>query len=96
MYQFFFDYYPMGKTSVESRFNIPGKIGWACMEAPGFVALLYIMCTLPGEIERGSRSGSESGSGSGSGVAAGLPWENWGMAALFVSAVVAIVVVASP
>ena len=37
----------MGKTSTESRFNIPGKIGWATMEAPGFVTLLYIMVTLP-------------------------------------------------
>lgn len=37
----------MGKTSYESRFNIPGKIGWATMEAPGFITLLYIMFTLP-------------------------------------------------
>ena len=37
----------MGKTSIESRWNIPGKIGWATMEAPGFMALLYIMFTLP-------------------------------------------------
>lgn len=37
----------MGKTSIESRFNIPGKIGWATMEAPGFLTLLYIMTTLP-------------------------------------------------
>lgn len=37
----------MGKTSIESRFNIPGKIGWATMEAPGFMTLLYIMVTLP-------------------------------------------------
>ncbi len=44
----------MGKTSTESRFNIPGKIGWATMEAPGFMTLLYIMFTLPAQngIER--------------------------------------------
>ncbi len=47
--QFFVDYYPQGKTSTESRFNIPGKIGWATMEAPGFITLLYIMYTLPKE-----------------------------------------------
>lgn len=58
----------MGKTSVASRFNIPGHIGWALMEAPGFMTLLYIMWTLP-----------EKGGGDG------LPWQNWGMAALFVS-----------
>lgn len=37
----------MGKTSIESRFNIPGRIGWMTMEAPGFILLLYIMFTLP-------------------------------------------------
>ena len=37
----------MGKTSITSRFNIPGKIGWATMEAPGFINLLYIMYSLP-------------------------------------------------
>ena len=37
----------MGKTSTESRFNVPGKIGWATMEAPGFITLLYIMYSLP-------------------------------------------------
>ena len=39
----------MGKSSVVSRFNIPGKIGWAMMESPGFLTLLYIMFTLPKE-----------------------------------------------
>ena len=37
----------MGKTSTESRFNVPGKIGWATMEAPGFITLLYLMYSLP-------------------------------------------------
>ena len=41
------EWYPAGKTSQPSRFNIPGKIGWATMEAPGFITLLYIMYTLP-------------------------------------------------
>lgn len=37
----------MGKTSVESRFNLPGRIGWMIMECPGFLTLLYVMNTLP-------------------------------------------------
>ncbi|KAI4105327.1 MAG: hypothetical protein L6R37_002777 [Teloschistes peruensis] len=41
------DWYPQGKTSVQSRFNIPGKYAWAIMETPGFVALLYCMLTIP-------------------------------------------------
>jgi 3-oxo-5-alpha-steroid 4-dehydrogenase 1 len=43
--------YPMGKTSTSSRFNIPGKIGWITMEAPGFITLLYIMNTLPASLK---------------------------------------------
>lgn len=65
----------MGKTSVTSRFNIPGKIGWLTMEAPGFITLLYTMYTLPRELGI-----SESGQGFN-----GLPWANWTMAGLFVS-----------
>ncbi|KAL8894159.1 MAG: hypothetical protein Q9192_004562 [Flavoplaca navasiana] len=45
--QWFNDYYPQGKTSIPSRFNIPGKIAWAVMETPGFVCLLYCMFTIP-------------------------------------------------
>lgn len=37
----------MGKTSVDSVFNLPGRIAWLTMEAPGFLTLLYIMKTLP-------------------------------------------------
>jgi len=40
----------MGKTSIESRLNLPGKWGWFTMEAPGFLTLLYIMFTLPKEL----------------------------------------------
>ena len=36
----------MGKTSVASKLNLPGRIGWLTMEAPGFITLLYIMNTL--------------------------------------------------
>ncbi|KAM0795089.1 3-oxo-5-alpha-steroid 4-dehydrogenase-like protein [Usnea florida] len=47
LYQWFSKYYPMGKTSTTSAFNVPGKIGWATMEAPGFITLLYLMYSLP-------------------------------------------------
>jgi 3-oxo-5-alpha-steroid 4-dehydrogenase 1 len=42
-------WYGAGKTSADSKFNIPGKIAWLTMEAPGFCTLLYIMNTLPAE-----------------------------------------------
>jgi 3-oxo-5-alpha-steroid 4-dehydrogenase 1 len=37
----------MGKTSIESKLNLPGRWAWFTMEAPGFITLLYIMFTLP-------------------------------------------------
>jgi hypothetical protein len=40
----------MGKTSVVSRLNIPGRIAWITMESPGFLTLLYIMNTLPAQV----------------------------------------------
>ncbi|ATY61344.1 steroid 5 alpha-reductase [Cordyceps militaris] len=40
-------WYGMGKTSVRSPLNIPGRIAWMTMEAPGFLTLVYIMNTLP-------------------------------------------------
>ncbi|RYP83958.1 hypothetical protein DL769_001264 [Monosporascus sp. CRB-8-3] len=42
-------WYGMGKTSVNSRFNIPGRIAWLTMEVPGFMTLLYYMKTLPAQ-----------------------------------------------
>ncbi|KAI8933965.1 hypothetical protein NX059_008740 [Plenodomus lindquistii] len=66
--QWLTDWYPQGKTSEESRFNIPGKIGWATMESVGFIALLYIMYSLPLEL----------------GIEGGLPIGNWTMAGCFV------------
>lgn len=45
--QWFVSWNGMGKTSVVSRFNLPGKIGWLTMESPGFILLLYLMFTLP-------------------------------------------------
>ncbi|KAK4088627.1 hypothetical protein Purlil1_7178 [Purpureocillium lilacinum] len=40
-------WYPMGKTSVASRLNLPGRVAWMTMEAPGFLTLLYLMSTMP-------------------------------------------------
>ncbi|KAL1846875.1 hypothetical protein VTK73DRAFT_176 [Phialemonium thermophilum] len=45
--QWLVSWYGMGKTSVDSRFNLPGRIGWMTMESPGFLMLLYNMNTLP-------------------------------------------------
>ncbi|CAG8955570.1 hypothetical protein HYFRA_00009524 [Hymenoscyphus fraxineus] len=50
IFQWTSTYYPAGKTSVESRLNIPGKIAWITMEVPGFLTLLYVMSTLPKEL----------------------------------------------
>jgi 3-oxo-5-alpha-steroid 4-dehydrogenase 1 len=48
--QWLIDWYPQGKTSTESRFNVPGKIGWMTMESAGPLTLLYIFFTLPKEL----------------------------------------------
>ncbi|KAL7926355.1 3-oxo-5-alpha-steroid 4-dehydrogenase domain-containing protein [Trichoderma austrokoningii] len=45
--QWVVSWYGMGKTSVSSRFNIPGRLAWMTMECPGFLTLLYVMNTLP-------------------------------------------------
>ncbi|KAL8848117.1 MAG: hypothetical protein Q9221_006837 [Calogaya cf. arnoldii] len=45
--QWLVDFYPQGKTSIPSHFNIPGKFAWAVMETPGFVCLLYCMFSIP-------------------------------------------------
>lgn len=39
----------MGKTSIDSRFNIPGRIAWILMELPGVLTLLYLMFALPAQ-----------------------------------------------
>ncbi|KAL6901176.1 3-oxo-5-alpha-steroid 4-dehydrogenase domain-containing protein [Trichoderma evansii] len=45
--QWVISWYGMGKTSVSSIFNIPGRLAWITMECPGFLTLLYVMNTLP-------------------------------------------------
>ncbi|KAK7978600.1 hypothetical protein PG988_006090 [Apiospora saccharicola] len=47
--QWMVSWYGMGKTSVQSPLNIPGRIAWMTMEVPGFMTLLYIMNTLPAQ-----------------------------------------------
>lgn len=48
--QWIIKWYPAGKTSTDSRLNLPGKWAWLTMEAPAFITLLYIMRTLPKEL----------------------------------------------
>lgn len=45
--QLFISWYGMGKTSVRSAFNLPGRVAWVLMEMPGFTTVLYMMKTLP-------------------------------------------------
>ena len=59
----------MGKTSVVSRLNLPGRIGWITMESPGFLTLLYVMNSLT------KATGT---------TALALPWQNKLLAGLFV------------
>ncbi|KKF95701.1 putative protein C9.08c [Ceratocystis platani] len=47
MLQFAISWYGMGKTSVNSLLNIPGRWAWLTMEVPGFLSLSYTMTTLP-------------------------------------------------
>ncbi|KXT17640.1 hypothetical protein AC579_10155 [Pseudocercospora musae] len=46
-FQWVSDYFPKGKTSVDSKFNIPGKWAWLIMECPGFLVVNYCMLTIP-------------------------------------------------
>lgn len=65
-------WYGMGKTSVTSRLNLPGRLGWLTMEVPGFLTLLYHLRTLPTQVHPDL------------GAAGGLPWQNKLLAGLFV------------
>lgn len=64
----------MGKTSVSSRFNLPGRFAWLTMESPGFLTLLYIMWTLP-SLHHNLTLGTGD---------VDLPWQNKVLAGLFV------------
>lgn len=41
----------MGKTSSNSRFNIPGRLAWSIAESAGPLNLLYILYTLPAKLK---------------------------------------------
>ncbi|EXJ86352.1 hypothetical protein A1O3_03303 [Capronia epimyces CBS 606.96] len=41
----------MGKTSTNSRFNLPGRYAWALAELTGPINLLYILLTLPSKLD---------------------------------------------
>ncbi|KAK4549723.1 hypothetical protein LTR36_005024 [Oleoguttula mirabilis] len=45
--QWLTNFYPQGKTSVDSKFNLPGKWAWCLMEVPGMLTVLYCMLTIP-------------------------------------------------
>lgn len=59
----------MGKTSVTSCLNLPGRVAWMTMESPGFLTLAYIMYALP------QQHGTSFFN---------LPWQNQMLAGLFV------------
>lgn len=67
----------MGKTSVDSRFNLPGRVAWLTMEVPGFLTLLYTMYTL--SAQQHPHWGEEEEK-----EAEGLPYQNKVLAFLFV------------
>ena len=51
--QWLTDFYPQGKTSIDSRLNLPGKPAWALMESTGFLTVLYCMLTIPAQTNTG-------------------------------------------
>lgn len=61
------DWYPVGKTSTQSRLNLPGKLAWALMETPGLLIVGYSIFALPAQL----------------GVADRLAWGNYTMAGLY-------------
>ena len=61
---------PMGKTSIHSKLNLPGRLAWVTMETPGIFNMAYIVYTLP------KYQGIEW---------TDLPWWNKVLAALYVS-----------
>lgn len=40
-------FYPQGKTSIDSKLNLPGKWAWFVMESPTILTMLYCMFTIP-------------------------------------------------
>lgn len=79
--QWLIDFYPQGKTSIDSRFNLPGKWAWFIMEIPGFLIVLYCAFTLP--VKLGLSSPSPSASAAAAAGEQGLPYANWTMITLY-------------
>lgn len=79
--QWAISWYGMGKTSVNSRFNLPGRIGWLTMEAPGFLTLLYNLINLTPQANPYYHHHPSS---SQPDTSYSLPWQNKVLAALFV------------
>lgn len=48
--QWVISWYGAGKTSGNSILDLPGRWAWITMEVPGFMTLLYIMKTLPADL----------------------------------------------
>jgi 3-oxo-5-alpha-steroid 4-dehydrogenase 1 len=49
--QWVIPWYGAGKTSGTSILYLPGRWAWITMEVPGFLTLLYLMKTLPAELD---------------------------------------------
>lgn len=67
----------MGKTSTESRFNLPGRYAWCIAELVGPVNLLFIIYALPSKLHPPPNSSSSI-------LGTGLPAQNELLAALYV------------
>ncbi|KAK4575207.1 hypothetical protein LTR86_001059 [Recurvomyces mirabilis] len=67
--QWLSEFYPQGKTSIESKFNLPGKWAWFLMEIPGMTMVLYCMFSIPSTV--------------GFATPQALPWANWTMAGVY-------------
>jgi len=66
----------MGKTSTDSRFNLPGRLSWVLAELVGPVNLLYILLTLPSKLTPTPDSPTSF-------VGTGLPAQNEILACLY-------------
>jgi 3-oxo-5-alpha-steroid 4-dehydrogenase 1 len=67
----------MGKTSTESRFNLPGRYAWCAAELVGPLNLLFIVFALPSKLHLPPNSSSSI-------LGTGLPAKNELLAALYV------------
>ena len=70
--QWLTDFYPQGKTSIDSRLNLPGKWAWAIMESVGPLTVLYCIFFLPSTQPELSHLQNTP-----------LPWGNWTMAGIY-------------